>query len=153
MASTTVSRAARRSRRERVRPTPTQTRDLVLIAAAVLGLLVSAYLVVVDLAGGTTLCLAGSDCDVVRASAYGQLAGLPVAAFGAVYFLAALGLAVPGSAVVPAAWRQPLPQTIGGIGIGAAVVFVALQGLLLGAWCPYCLVADGAALVVGLRVL
>jgi thiol-disulfide isomerase/thioredoxin len=42
---------------------------------------------------------------------------------------------------------------LGGAGLGAAVVFVGLQGLVLRAWCPYCLVADTAALIVGLRVL
>ena len=147
MASTTLARAARRSRRGRARTAPIQRRDPLLIVAAVLGLLVSAYLALVDLAGGTTLCLAGSDCDVVRASAYGRLAGLPVATLGAAYFLAVLG-----AAVAPASWLRPLLQALGGVGVGAAAIFLALQSLLLGAWCPYCLVADLAALAIGVRV-
>ena len=148
MASTTASRPARRTRRGRVTSAPVQTRDLVLIAAASLGLLVSTYLAAVDLAGGATLCLAGSNCDVVRASTYGRVAGLPVAVLGVVYFLAVLG-----AAIARAPWRQPLLQVLGGVGIGSALLFMAVQGLLLGAWCPYCLVADLAALIVGIRVL
>jgi uncharacterized membrane protein len=120
----------------------------VLLAAAVLGVLVSAYLALVDLVGGATLCLAGSDCDVVRASNWGHVAGLPVAVLGVVYFMAVFGIA--GTL---ASWRQPVLQVLGGVGIGAAVLFVGLQGLLLRAWCPYCLLADMAALAIGLRVL
>jgi uncharacterized membrane protein/glutaredoxin len=148
MATATVPRPARTSRRRRVKAAPPLTLDLLLVGAAVVGLLVSAYLAAVDLTGGATLCLAGSDCDIVRASSYGQLAGLPVAALGVIYFAVVLGMAL---------WLAPWPQRqlpiLGGIGLGAALAFVALQGLVLQAWCPYCLIADTAALGVGVRTL
>jgi len=151
MASTTVARpparAARRSGRGRAAPT-TPPRDLLLLAAGIVGLLVSMYLAVVDLAGGNTLCLAGSDCDTVRASAFGHVAGLPMTALGTVYFLAVL---VVGT--VRASWQPRVLPVLGGIGLGAAVVFVGLQGLVLDAWCPYCLIADAAALTIGVRAL
>src|SRR5215207_2939235 len=114
MASPTAIRPARRSRRRGATATPVQTRDWLLVAAAILGLLVSTYLALVELAGGTTLCPAGSDCDVVRASSYGHVAGLPVAALGVLYFLTVLG-----ASVVLASWRQSLLQVFGGVGIGA----------------------------------
>lgn len=152
MASSPLARPGRRSPRRRVTEAPAQTRDAVLVAAAGLGLLVSAYLTIVELAGAATLCLAGSDCDVVRASAYGRVVGLPVAAFGVVYFLTVLGLAIPSAVTTSVSWRQPLLQTLAGVGVGAAVLFVALQAFVIRAWCPYCLVADLAALVVGVRV-
>jgi uncharacterized membrane protein/glutaredoxin len=148
MATATVSPPARRARRRRHSAAPPLRRDLLLVGAALVGLLVSAYLAVVDLTGGSALCLAGSDCDIVRASSYGQLAGLPVAVLGVVYFAAVLGAAL---------WLAPWPQRqlplLGGIGLGAALAFVVLQGLVLRAWCPYCLVADAAALAVGIRTL
>jgi uncharacterized membrane protein len=109
---------------------------------------VSAYLAFVDLAGGSTLCLAGSECDAVRASAYGHIGGLPVAVLGAGFFLAVLVLAL-----VRSGWQPQLLQLLGGVGLGAGLVFVGIQGLVLGAWCPYCLVADTLALAIGLRVL
>jgi uncharacterized membrane protein/glutaredoxin len=155
MATSTLSRpptrssrrAARRAARGRV-VQPPLPRDPVVIVASVVGLLVSAYLAIVDFAGGSTLCLAGSDCDAVRASAYGHVAGLPVAALGAGYFLAVLLVAA-----IRTRWQPRLLQVLGGAGLGAAVVFVGLQGLILRAWCPYCLVADTAALAIGLRAL
>jgi uncharacterized membrane protein/glutaredoxin len=123
-------------------------RDLLLISASLVGLLVSVYLALVDLAGGSTVCLAGTDCDAVRASSYGHVAGLPVAGLGAVFFLAVLV-----AALVRPSWQPRVLQVLGGVGIGAALVFVGLQGLVIQAWCPYCLVADAMALAIGLRVL
>jgi uncharacterized membrane protein/thiol-disulfide isomerase/thioredoxin len=148
MASSTLTRSASpaRGRRGRARRAvaPAPIRDPFVIAAALVGLLVSAYLAVVDLAGGSTLCLAGSDCDAVRASAFGRVAGLPVAVLGAVYFVTVLLAAVGRGR-----WQPRVLQTLGGVGLGAALVFVGLQGLVLRAWCPYCLVADAAALAIG----
>ena len=67
---------------------------------------------------------------------------------GVVYFLAVLAVAA-----IRAPWQPRVLPLLGGVGLGASVVFVGLQGLILGAWCPYCLVADAAALVIGLRAL
>lgn len=151
MATTTVARpparVARRTGRGRAAP-PSITPDPIILVAGAIGLLISAYLAIVDLAGGSTLCLSGSDCDAVRASAYGHIAGLPVAALGTVYFLAVLPVGV-----VRARWQPRVLPILGGIGLGAALVFIGLQGLILKAWCPYCVVVDTAALVIGLRTL
>lgn len=127
---------------------PAPARDLLLIIASLVGLLVSAYLTLVDLTGGSTVCLASTDCDAVRASSYGHVAGLPVASLGTVFFLAVLV-----AALVRASWQPRLLQVLGGVGIGAALVFVGLQWLVIHAWCPYCLVADAMALAIGMRVL
>ncbi|MGE3268638.1 MAG: vitamin K epoxide reductase family protein [Chloroflexota bacterium] len=142
------AKSARRQRREQRRPTtPPVTRDLIVLGAAVVGLLVSAYLLLVDLTGGTALCLAGADCDIVRESAYGKVFGIPVAALGVGFFLAA-GII----ALLRTSWQPRALQVLGGVGLGTALVFVAVQGFVLNAWCPYCLVADAAALTIGLRV-
>ena len=119
MATTTITRSpspARRSRGRSHNVAPRPTRDPFILAAGLLGLLVSAYLAVVDLSGGTTLCLAGSACDAVRASSYGQVAGLPVAALGSAYFVAVLLVAL-----ARARWQPVVLQVLGGAGLGAAL--------------------------------
>jgi uncharacterized membrane protein/glutaredoxin len=141
------TRQPRRPRRQRRTAAPAWALDRFILGAGIVGLLVSAYLAVVDLAGGSTLCLAGSDCDVVRASTYGQIAGLPIAVLGVGYFLAVIG-----AVLLRSDWQPDLLQGLGGVGVGAAIVFVGLQTVTLRAWCPYCLIADVAALVIGLRV-
>jgi uncharacterized membrane protein len=151
MASTVLSQKPGRKSRARARGrvvAPAPARDLLLVVASLVGLLVSAYLALVDLAGGSTVCLAGTDCDAVRASAYGHVAGLPVAMLGTVFFLAVLV-----AALVKASWQPRVLQVLGGVGLGAALVFVGLQGLVIHAWCPYCLLADALALGIGVRVL
>ena len=148
MASSAVVRAPGRSRRRRHQPAPSRTYDLALLGAALVGLLVSLYLAVLDLTGGSALCVAGSDCDIVRASTFGRVSGVPVAVVGVAFFGVVLALAALRTRT-----SQRLLGYLAGAGVGAAVVFVALQGLVLRSWCPYCLVADGAALAVGARVL
>ena len=150
MATSTLPRPSRRARRSRREAAPARTiwnLDRVILGAAAVGLLVSVYLLLVDMTGSTTLCVAGADCDIVRASAYGRVFGLPTALLGVGYFLA-----VGVVALMRASWQPRLLQLLGGVGIGAAVLFVTVQGLVLNAWCLYCLVADVAALVIGLRV-
>jgi uncharacterized membrane protein/glutaredoxin len=148
MATVSVPPSSRRARRQRRAQRPAWTRDPLLLIAAAVGLLVSAYLAVVDLTGGSALCIAGSDCDIVRASAYGRLLGVPLALLGVGFFLAVL---VGG--LLKVAWQPRLLQVLGGVGLAAALAFVGLQALVLNAWCPWCLVADAAALAIGLRVL
>lgn len=143
--STSSQRASSRRSRQRA---ARASLDRILIAASIVGLLVSLYLAIVDVVGASTFCLAGSDCDVVRGSSYGKLLGLPLAVLGVAYFATVLALAF-GQAPRYASVRQ----VVGGMGLGAGVLFLGLQGFTLGMWCPYCLVADAAALVVGARTL
>jgi uncharacterized membrane protein/glutaredoxin len=147
MATSTAPRSTRRARRNRRAQAPIWTRDPLLLIAATLGLLVSAYLAVVDLTGGSAVCLAGSDCDIVRASAYGRVLGVPLAALGVGFFLAALV-----GALLKVSWQPRLLQVLAGIGVAAALVFLGVQALVLNAWCPWCLVADAAALAFGVRI-
>jgi uncharacterized membrane protein len=122
--------------------------DRFILGAAIVGLVVSAYLAVVDLSGGSALCIVGSDCDVVRASTYSQLIGLPLTGLGISYFAAVIA-----ATLLQTSWQPRLLQFLGGVGLGAAIVFVGLQALVLRAWCPYCIVADAAAVAIGLRAL
>ncbi|MCC7367226.1 MAG: hypothetical protein IT306_02315 [Chloroflexi bacterium] len=151
MATSSLDRSTRRERRGRrsaAPAVPTWTLDRVMLGAAAIGVLVSAYLLLVDLAGGSTLCLPGTDCDVVRASAYGKVFGLPMALLGVGYFLS-----VALVALLRAPWQLRALRLLGGVGLGAAILFVGLQGLVLNTWCPYCVVADVAALTIGVRTL
>jgi uncharacterized membrane protein len=119
-----------------------------MLVAAAIGLLVAAYLTLVDVTGGATLCLAGSDCDLVRDSSFGTVLGLPVAALGIGYFAV-----VVAAAAIPSLRQRALLHLLGGVGLGAAVIFVGLQAAVIRAWCPYCLVADAAAALIGVRAL
>ncbi len=146
MATATPPQSSPRVRRRRRATTPTWTRDPVLLIAAGVGLLVSAYLAVLDLTGGSAVCLAGSECDAVRTSAYGRVLGVPLTVAGVGFFLTVL---IGG--LLKVAWQRRLLHVLGGMGVAAALTFLGVQAFVLNAWCSWCLVADAAALTVGLR--
>jgi predicted DsbA family dithiol-disulfide isomerase len=62
-----------------------------------------------------------------------------------VYFAAALALSVVGA--------PRLRHALAVAGAAAALLLILLQGLVIGAWCKLCLVADPAAIGYGLAVL
>ena len=60
----------------------------IMLALAILGLLVAAYLTWSHYNEGSALCAKGGGCDIVRASRYSEVAGIPVAVFGLLGYLA-----------------------------------------------------------------
>ncbi len=66
------------------------------IIGALLGAFASAYLLV-DYVFGSGICLTGSGCDVVRASAFAYPLGIPMPLFGLAFYLAAVALLLRAS--------------------------------------------------------
>jgi len=63
-------------------------------ALALIGFGVSLYLWYSKVSKNTIICTPGSDCDLVNASPYSVLLGIPVAAIGAAGYAALLALAL-----------------------------------------------------------
>jgi len=112
------------------------------------GLVVSAYLWGLDLFAAPAFCLTRYGCDLVRQSAYGKILGIPVAAYGVVFFAAALGLAL-----TKGAWRERWLIALAGAGAGVSLVLIVVQLAVVRAVCPYCLVAEAAAFALAYAVL
>lgn len=115
--------------------------ERLLIGCALVGLAFSALLWAEYQAPGSGLCsVVGGGCDVVRASEWSSLGGVSMPTIGIGYFLSLLGVTL-----LPAARPALLPlAAMGGI---AGVAFIGLQAFAIGAWCPFCLVVDLAAIV------
>jgi len=112
-----------------------------LFACALIGLAFSALLVGEYGAAGF-LCSTGGGCDAVRASAYSSIAGVSVPVLGVFYFLGLLA-----AAALPRLRPVLLPwAAMGALG---GVAFIALQAVVIGAFCPLCLVVDAAAIGAG----
>ncbi|MFN2384510.1 MAG: vitamin K epoxide reductase family protein [Gemmatimonadota bacterium] len=116
---------------------------------ALIGFLDAAYLTATHLAGGSLACGASGGCDVVTTSRFATVGGVPIAAFGLVYY----------SAVSLVAWTPPEAWTrkharillaLTGTALGVSAFLVYLQAAVLEAWCRYCLVS--AAMTVGLVI-
>ncbi len=108
----------------------------------------SAVLVVDGLRKHPAFCSLDSACEKARSSAMGTMFGVPTSWVGlgafALLFLLAL---------LPARFGSR-PVRLGALVAGACGAgFVAYQALALGTFCPFCVVADGAAVLAALVAL
>ena len=120
---------------------------MVVLSAA--GFVVAGYLTWLKWAGrGALLCVAGSGCDLVQASRYTVLIGVPTALWGAVLY-AAMGV-LGGLGLTPRRWLAAF--LLAASGVGFSVYLTALSLFVVGGACVYCL-ASGAIVVALLFVL
>ena len=89
-------------------------------------------------AGQAVVCGPAGGCDVVLASRYATLAGVPLAALGVAYYATASALAW----TPPAAWRPRIAGLLAaltGTGFAVSAFLFYLQAAVLDAWCRFCL--------------
>jgi uncharacterized membrane protein len=124
--------------------------DWIVLALAIVGLAVAGYLTALKL-GGTQafLCRDGSGCDVVQASRYSLLLGVPTAAWGAAVYLAiAVLAAMPRT---PRRWQAAFMLASGAVAFSLYLTCISI--FVIGATCPYCLASGGIAVaLVAVRV-
>ena len=114
------------------------------IASAIVGLGASLTSLVDDLGGAPTFC-AETGCEIVRTSAWARPLGIPMSVLGVGFFSAALALAFVSA--------PRLRRALALAGGAWAVWLIALQALVIGAWCKLCLIADPAAIVHAVLVV
>lgn len=112
------------------------------IAAAVValaGLADAVYLTVHHLTSEPVPCSIISGCETVLTSPYAEIAGVPLAACGAIAYFAAFSLALL------AAFGNRMMWTLFGIQVVLMSLFTAwllyLQGFVIGAFCQFCLIS------------
>ncbi len=115
------------------------------------GLGVSAYLSYVELTHSDAICGPVGDCNAVQSSAYAQIAGVPVALLGLLFYgaVGALVLALPR---LRQEQHRPATLTILGLvvaGVLFSVYLTAIEIFALQAVCAWCL----ASAVVSLLLL
>lgn len=110
---------------------------------ALVGMLVSAYLTLYKLGYlGTIQCGAGG-CEVVQASRYSELFGLPVAMWGMGAYLILLLVALLGLQPqwVGARWIAGALFGFAAFGVAFSAYLTYLSGAVIGAFCQWCLVS------------
>ena len=120
------------------------------LLAAILGLGASVYLLVEYVTGQSGVCLTGSGCDLVRASAFAYPLGIPTPLFGVAFY----------SAAAFAAWRTLEPRPIARIspriflllasatGLAVSIALTAIEAFVIHAFCSWCLVQAAASVVM-----
>ncbi len=120
------------------------------LLASIVGAAASAYLLVEYVTGQPGVCLTGSGCDLVRASAFAYPLGIPTPLIGLVFYLAAAWVVLrtvnPGAIVGLAPRTALVVLSLGGA--VASMALTALEAFVLRAFCTWCLVQAGASLVL-----
>jgi uncharacterized membrane protein len=87
---------------------------------------------------GPVACLGGGGCDIIRASSYAYIGGMPLPLFGVLMY-AVLAVLL---------WRQVdtpplrhLPLVISGIGFLVSVYLTGVEALVIRAWCVWCAIS------------
>lgn len=113
---------------------------------AVVGIADAGYLTVSHYTKTPVPCSIVEGCETVLTSSYAELAGIPIAAFGAAAYFTAFSLAILAAYGNRAAWTL--------FGVQAAVMaavsgyLLYVQAFVIGAFCQFCLIS--AAISIGL---
>lgn len=112
-----------------------------IIALAFIGFADSTFLLAKRLSGGPIPCVLGfTGCDEVSKSPYSALLGIPLSAYGAVFYLAigALGILYLDTKIYIYAHLILLATSLGFL---MSLYFIYVQKFLIGAFCVYCVLS------------
>ncbi len=139
-------------------PTPTGTpsggaaRRWAAITLAAVGLCISGYLAWLSLTGRVAPgCGSGAGCGEVLGSRWSAIGPMPVSLVAVGTYIAVLSLLV--TAPLDQGVRNTVLCTAGVALIGAAVWYIAVQAVLIDAWCLYCLGGHGVGVTLGVVLL
>ena len=117
------------------------------ILGALLGAFASAYLLV-DYVFGSGICLTGSGCDVVRASAFAYPFGIPMPLFGLAFYVAAVALLLRASAPLAGVPAALVAAGWAVAGLAVMSLLTLIEVFVIGALCSWCLLSTVASVVL-----
>ena len=122
----------------------------VILGLTLLGLGLSVYLAVAGGSVGGVACFGGGSCEAVQGSAYSSILGVRVAVLGVVAYAFILAWAALGL-LRPAGRGRPAGLVVFGASLGGflfSAYLTAVSGLVIGVYCPLCLVSAGTMLAI-----
>lgn len=122
---------------------------ILILVFAFLGLADSAYLAQHEASGVPLLCNIQnlSGCNIVAASEYSRLFGIPLAEYGVLFYGILFVLTALELVILNRLLRRVL-QIISFIGVIASIYFTSIQIFIIGAFCIYCLASAIIALLI-----
>lgn len=122
---------------------------VLILLAAFCGLADSAYLTQHEVNGTPLLCNINglSGCNVVAASPYSHIFGIPLSEYGLLFYGALFVLAALELALFDYVLRRAL-QLVALFGFLASIVFTGLQVFVINALCVYCMASALLALLI-----
>lgn len=120
---------------------------------SLLGLIVSSFLLYEYNLSGPVFCPVGGGCDIVRASAYSHILGIPIPVLGIIFYLVMATLAVVHTHELPKKLVRKLQLLIGIAGVGFGVYLTFLEAFVIKAVCFWCLLSFIISLAILLLVI
>lgn len=113
---------------------------------ALLGLADSVYLAVHHYTAEPVPCSIVEGCETVLTSAYAEIGGIPLAAFGALAYFIAFSLAVMTVFGNSRLWVLFGVQSFIMAAVSAYLIY--LQGFVIGAFCQFCLISAATSILL-----
>lgn len=115
---------------------------IAILVLAFIGIADSWYLAESAVTGTDLACgIEGLDgCNIVAASPYSKLMGIPLGVYGVGFYGITFGLALALLFISEQRLIDAL-RIVTGLGASASVVFLFIQGTLIGAFCIYCILS------------
>lgn len=113
---------------------------------AIAGLIDAIYLVIHHYNAEPVPCGAAFDCEMVLNSAYAEIGGIPLAAFGAAAYFVAFSLAILAAFGDARMWR--IFGAVATLMAGFSGWLLYLQAFRIGAFCQYCLVSAATSITL-----
>jgi len=118
---------------------------------ALIGLADSIYLTIKHYTGEAVPCSVVEGCEQVLTSSYAEVAGFPLAAFGAIAYFIAFALAILAAFGNRLMWRLFSVQVV--FMMVFTIWLFYLQAFVIGAFCQFCLLSAATTLVLFLIAL
>lgn len=128
-----------------------QILPLVAALVALVGMIDSIYLTVHHYTGEKVPCSVIGGCEKVLSSEYSEIAGIPLALFGALAYFTVFSLATLTAFGDNRMWKI-LSVTVA-LMAGFSLWLIYLQAFVIGAFCQFCLLSAGTTLTLFLLVV
>ena len=109
-----------------------------LLVVSLIGFIDAVYLTANHYFGVVAPCFVVQGCEQVTTSSYSQILGIPVALFGAIYYLVVLTIALRYAEKKQFKMLQ-IFHYITVVGLVMSLWFLYVQAFIIEAWCMYCL--------------
>lgn len=122
-------------------PTPPRWLPWISVAVAVAGLGASSYLTLAHYTTASILACNSTglvDCAAVTTSPQSMVLGIPVAVLGLGWFVAMLGLSLPGTWRTTLRWLAPVRMAVAGVGMAFVLYLIYAELLVLHHICLWC---------------
>lgn len=115
---------------------------------SMLGLAVASFLFFEYSFNGPILCPTGQGCDIVRASSYSHIFGIPIPLLGIAYYLTLAVLSVVHSHQLPHKVIHKLQLFGSAAAVGFGVYLTYLEAFVIKAFCFWCVLSFIISVVI-----